>query len=174
MPTTPQTLPLAVIFPGVNAAPGQAPNRDPNDSVSELTVFESSFWTNVAGVKSTPPVSWMRAVVYHPWGTDALHPVLRKGTGFSSKVIFSAAVACAGGGEGAAGWLEEEPQAASSSPAAAAAIDARVAVGRFAGTTRGTITAAPPRRRRTAIAADRTADSDPAPSGRCGASRTGS
>jgi hypothetical protein len=38
--------------------------------------------------------------VYQPCGVEKLHPVLLKGTGFSSKVTVSAALGSAGGGAG--------------------------------------------------------------------------
>jgi len=47
---------------------------------------------NVLGVKATPAVSWICAVVYQPCGVDALHPELLNGTGFSVKVATSVEV----------------------------------------------------------------------------------
>ena len=107
-PTVPHTAPLAVITPGVNAAPVQAPNREAYDSSRNGTVLPLSLWVSVVGVNATPPVSETRTAVYQPAGVEKLQPVLLNGTGFSPKVAVSAAVLGAGGGVGV-GVGDDEP-----------------------------------------------------------------
>jgi hypothetical protein len=73
-------------MPGVNELPAHAPNRELNDSARVVAMLPSSFWISVLTEKVTPAVSRIRAAVYQPCGVEALHPVLRNGTGFSSNV----------------------------------------------------------------------------------------